>query len=240
VETLTTPKLKSLIASMLLELAMYSKPVIFVVISILVVVLIYSSSTYDVFAEWVFSEESCTSTRTDASYTCCYQIYDIEGPSIEVVATYCKECTFYPDREDVCTEPKKEALEEPPTPAPSGPSVVPGEGPLSQDGGVLQQPPADQGATALRTGEPPTPICAPGSVFDPDINECVLEKPPELCPDGSIRQPTVPAGPQPKCPPSEAEQPSAAEEPEEPQAEEPSADDEQLSGENGSEDNSNN
>ena len=54
------------------------------------------------------------------------------------------------------TEPKKESLDEPVTPPspPSGPSVVPGEGALSQDGGgggILQQQQADEG-----TQQPPT------------------------------------------------------------------------------------
>jgi hypothetical protein len=46
-------------------------------------------------------------------------------------------------------------------------------------------------------------------VLDPYINECVLENPLELCPDGSIPQPTSPGGTQPECPSFEAEQPGA-------------------------------
>jgi hypothetical protein len=148
---------------------MYDKPVIFLAISSLVVILIYGSYTVHAYAEPVFSEESCTDTRPDATYSCCYQIYDIEGPAIEIKATYCKECTFYPDREeDVCTEPKKESLDEPVTPPspPSGPSVVPGEGALSQDGGgggiLQQQQQADEG-----TQQPP--IIGEAEPLPPDI-----------------------------------------------------------------------
>lgn len=32
---------------------------------------------------------------------------------------------------------------------------------------------------AARTLEPPTPTCAPGTILDPDTNECVLENPPQ-------------------------------------------------------------
>lgn len=154
---------------------MYGKPVIFLAISFLVVILIYGSSTSDAFAEPVFSEESCTQTRSDATYTCCYQIYDIEGPAISTIATYCKECTFHPDREDVCTEPKKEALEEPvPPPLPSGPSVVPGEGAPSQDAGILQQQPADestqQGPTIVEE-EPVPPEIPPKQPEVPEAQE---------------------------------------------------------------------
>lgn len=46
--------------------------------------------------------------------------------------------------------------------------------------------------------------------------------PVEICPDGSLPQPTGPGGRQPECPPSVAEQ-SQAEEPEQLEAEEPEA-----------------
>jgi hypothetical protein len=162
-----------------------------------------------VFAERVFSEESCTSTRPDASYTCCYQIYDIEGPSIEVVATYCKECTFYPDREDVCTEPKKEALEEPPTPPPSGPSVVPGEGSLSQDGGVLQQPPT---STSPQIGRIAPQIAPPTSADEGMEPPTIAGEEPLPCPEGLELDEESGL-----CVPI---QPEAAEEPEQPEAQE--------------------
>jgi hypothetical protein len=122
-------------------------------------------------------------------------------------------------------------LEQPPRPPPAGPAAPLQGGVLEQleQGKVTpgfvpgflqrqeQQPPADQetGSEVPRTAEPLPPTCTPGSVFDPDINECVLENPPELCPDGSIPQLTGPGGTQPECPPSEAEEPQA-EEPEQP------------------------
>lgn len=123
---------------------MYDKPEIFLAIFALVVMWILGSSILDASAEPVFSEESCTNTRPDATYSCCYQIY--EDTTGATIATYCKECTFYPDREDVCTEPKKEALEQQVTPLPpsSGPPAVPGEVTPPQDGGILQQQTGDE------------------------------------------------------------------------------------------------
>jgi hypothetical protein len=81
-------------------------------------------------------------------------------------------------------------------------------------------------------------------VLDPDINECVLENPPELCPDGSIPQSTGPGGTQPECPSFEAEQPGAGpvaeEEQEESQPEEEQQQSEEGDGSSSSEDNSDN
>ena len=97
--------------------------------------------------------------------------------------------------------PQDGVLEQPPTQGVAPPTR--GQGVLPLDEEVLQQP-TDEGA-APRIVEPPPPTCAPGSVLDPDINECVLENPPELYPDGSIPQPTGPSGTQPECPSFEAD-----------------------------------
>jgi hypothetical protein len=113
-------------------------------------------------------------------------------------------------------------LEQPPQtnnpPIKSGDSVIPND-----DGKVLnqQQPdfqvrndanvPLNEGlGTAIpRTVEPLPPTCAPGTVLNPDINECLLENPPDSCPDGSIPQSSGPGNTQPECPPSETEEPQA-------------------------------
>jgi len=209
---------------------MYREPLTFVAISLLVVTLVHSSSM--LFAVTNSANEpfaTCTSAGiSDGSGSvpagrqllkCCRQTTDAAGE----VQTYCSTCEDGGTREKInCTDPVQQFTGQIPGDiiAPqdrvfqdSTPPTLPGSIPpaadrnvLQQDDGVLQQQPAADegtGATAPRTIEAPTPICAPGSVFDPDINECVLENPPELCPDGSTSQPTVPAGPLPKCPPSE-------------------------------------
>ena len=152
--------------------------------------------------------------------------------------------------------PEEGVLEQPPTPPPSGPAaplqggvleqleqdkVTPGLVPGFLQRQEQQQPPADQGtgSEVPRTVEQLSPTCTPGSIFDPDINECVLENPPELCPDGSIPQLTGPGGMQPECPPSEAEEPQA-EEPVQPAAEDPEQQQSSEEGDGSSEDNSNN
>ena len=267
---------------------MQRRSLIFVVISVLLVALVYSSFTpfilyaapYD--PGWRSSQD-CTITSF-GGVLCCWT---------ESGAEYCQTCVRIPEGTPgteeggwECTT-KEKSLEQPPTPPPFGPtatlqgvvleqldkqpslpappttgeSILPEDGVLEQpptpppfgpaaplQGGVLEQPPSEGGVTqpadqgtgseVPRTAEPLPPTCTPGSVFDPDINECVLENPPELCPDGSIPQLTGPGGMQPECPPSEAEEPQA-EEPEQPAAEDP----EQQPSEEGdgsSEDNGNN
>jgi hypothetical protein len=210
-----------------------TKPVIFVDISFLVVTLFYSPSiTFAIMNSANEPFATCTPAgKSDGSsgsssvpadrqlVKCCWLAYVDAGE----VQTYCSTCEDGGTRGKInCTDPVQQFTGQIPGDiiAPqdrvfqdSTPPTLPGSIPpaadrnvLQQDDGVLQQQPAADegtGATAPRTIEAPTPICAPGSVFDPDINECVLENPPELCPDGSTSQPTVPAGPLPKCPPSE-------------------------------------
>jgi hypothetical protein len=96
-------------------------------------------------------------------------------------------------------------------------------------------PEADQGtASAPRTVEPLTRTCPVGNVWDPEWMICVPDVPPlELCPDGSIPQPTGgPGGTQPECPPPSDAQQLRADQPEEQepgQPEEPQAAEEQQS-----------
>jgi hypothetical protein len=208
---------------------MYREPLTFVAISLLVVTLVHSSSM--LFAVTNSANEpfaTCTSAGiSDGSGSvpagrqllkCCRQTTDAAGE----VQTYCSTCEDGGTREKInCTDPVQQFTGQipddiiapqdgvfqdpiPPIPPRALPPTI-GGNVLQEDDGVLQQQPAEDGTGTTA----PPPICAPGSVFDPDINECVLEDSPELCPDGSIHQPTVPAGMQPKCPPSETEQPSA-------------------------------
>lgn len=103
-----------------------------------------------------------------------------------------------------------------PTPIPTPPQF----GQIAPQGQVLP-PTGDEGLTGVapRIVEPP-PICTPGSVLDPNINECVLENPPQLCPDGSIPKSTGPGGTRPECPPFETEEPEV-EDPDQPETQQP-------------------
>jgi hypothetical protein len=116
------------------------------------------------------------------------------------------------------------------TPPPQTGEIAPQEVPPAVPGA---EPPteeeADQGTTAApRTVQPLTKTCPFGNVWNPDWMICVPDVPPlELCPDGSLPQPTGPGGTQPECPSSdtqafqaeEPEQTPEEEEPEEPEAE---------------------
>ena len=253
-----------------------SKPVIFVVISVLGVALIYSSTTFEASAQVDDLDDyvDCGGADEDGWILCC--AYDPDSQT-----SICDECregspgdwecrdvpidsiptsdnTVLPGDTGVFEDPtlptppirtpgqgglpQDGVLEQPPTQGAAPPPPTRGQGVLPQDEGVLQQP-TDEGA-APRIVEPPPPTCAPGSVLDPDINECVLENPPELCPDGSIPQSTGPGGTQPECPSSEAEQPGAGPVAEEEQGESAPEEEQQQSeegdGSSSSEDNSDN
>ncbi|MGH9984711.1 MAG: hypothetical protein ACRD8W_12220 [Nitrososphaeraceae archaeon] len=263
-------------------MTLYSKPVIYVVISLLVLVVIYSSTlTFDLSAlmkrineiscdsltpaqDDVWEDICCWTERDDETseeqISCCgtkrdnKQVECWDTPTTSVPPT--SGDTILPGggvAEDPTpptppltprgTPPLGEIApeaEQPPTPPQPTPRT-PGQSVLPQDEGVLEQPTDEgTGGAAPRIVEPPPPTCAPGTVLDPDINECVLENPPELCPDGSIPQPTGPGGTQPECPPFEAEEPQAAEEPEQSESQEQDEaqpEEEQPSEEDSSEDN---
>jgi hypothetical protein len=117
-------------------LAGISKPLIFVVISVLVVVLVCSSFTpftpLIVYAEapapgWLASKD-CGSPVNGLTW-CCWA--EKEGKK-EV--KYCQTCVAQPDGSWECTTKEKQSLEQPPTPQPFDPTA-----PLQ--GGVLEQPP---------------------------------------------------------------------------------------------------
>jgi hypothetical protein len=107
-----------------------------------------------------------------------------------------------------------------PTPIPTPIPTPTPFGQIAPEGQVLP-PTGDEGLTGIapRIVEPP-PICTPGSVLDPNINECVLENPPQLCPDGSIPKSTGPGGTRPECPPFETEEPEV-EDPDQPETQQP-------------------
>jgi hypothetical protein len=255
---------------------MCSKPVMFVVISFLVIALIYGPSrTVNVLAAKIevgyANSDDCTGSVLEAGgKTCCWS----EDTGVDsVVEKFCQRCTHDESSGIVTCNNKFKAkmissggnipmLEEadptPTTPTPPpGPrsglgSILPGEGfvqepsestPPPQTGEIAPQevPPAvpgaeppteeeaDQGTTAApRTVQPLTKTCPFGNVWNPDWMICVPDVPPlELCPDGSLPQPTGPGGTQPECPSSdtqafqaeEPEQTPEEEEPEEPEAE---------------------
>jgi len=113
-----------------------SKPLIFVVISVLVVALVCSSFTpftpLIVYAEapapgW-FASKDCGSPVNGLTW-CCWT--EKEGKK-EV--KYCQTCAAQPDGSWECTTKEKQSLEQPPTPQPFDPTA-----PLQ--GGVLEQPP---------------------------------------------------------------------------------------------------
>jgi hypothetical protein len=168
-----------------------SKPVIFVVISFLVVALIYAPSSTFSIPNRAGQQGSCTPIggmggTGGALMNCCWfenvpPGTGYEGGNKEM---YCSECEDGGTRGMVnCSEPELQffegrrpglavlpeggVLEEPPTPPP-GPAA-----PL-QDGGVLQQTPgqgaAPPGTTAapapkpeVACGPPPMPACGPNS-----------------------------------------------------------------------------
>lgn len=116
---------------------MYSKPVIFVVISILVVVLIYSSvSASGVFAvppddNWGESRGTCETSGDGLTVTCCWRE---RIPGSILGESYCQTCkkTVTGGGIRIDCDPKElQFREQPPTT---------GEGVLPQDG-VLEQPP---------------------------------------------------------------------------------------------------
>jgi hypothetical protein len=125
-------------------------PVIFVVISVLVVAFIYSSYLgFEAFAEpadpnWGV-EGTCELTPDKETTTCCWTEPDLYNPGETV--TWCQTCNFYGDfcgpihLDSNPTGPfaplKDGVLEE--QPQPSGSTAPP------QDDGVLQQPPSKGG-----------------------------------------------------------------------------------------------
>jgi hypothetical protein len=151
------------------------KLLIFVVISVLVVALMYSSvSTSGVFAvppDDNFGGRNCV-IHDDLTVTCCWQEPDLNNPGEEV--SWCQTCNLDPtdcgplrSSTGPFAPPQDGILDEPPAP-PSGPAA-----PL-QDGGVLQQTPsqgaAPPGTTAapapkpeVACGPPPMPACGPNS-----------------------------------------------------------------------------
>jgi hypothetical protein len=183
---------------------LYSKAVIFVVISVLVVALGYSPSyTFSVFGQGRNMGEYACEFVAGGKLECC-------ALDLDTYDTWCTTCdnTIPPSN---CSEAELQFKEQPPTPptppltprgtpplgeiAPEaeqppappqptprtpGQSVLPGEG-------VLQQPPADDG-TAPRTVEPPTadeatqpppePLtdCPEGQILDEETGLCVLEE----------------------------------------------------------------
>jgi hypothetical protein len=220
---------------------LYSKPLIFVIISALVVLLVYSSySTSDVFA-LTRGPVICqlVGSETDV-YECCQTETDDDGIEIQ----WCTMCDRALPEGSQCTERQPGrifgALEQPPTPPPSGPSAPlqggvleqpPSQGvapPLTQDqgvlpeDGVLQLPPAEQDAAEL---PPPTaketqpaaveeeqsvPVCQERLEFNEDLGFCV----PTECPEGQLLDDETGI--------CVLEEPETAEEPEEqPQGEQP-------------------
>ena len=183
-------------------MALYSKPVIFVVISVVVVSLVYSSSsTSDVFA-LTRGPVICqlVGSETDL-YECCQTETDDD---IEI--QWCTLCDTALPEGSQCTERQPGrifgALEQPPTPPPSGPAaplqggvleqppsqgVAPpltrGQGVLPEDG-ALQQLPTDEGTAAEEspTTEETVPVCQEGLEFNEDLGFCV----PEDCPEGQV------------------------------------------------------
>jgi hypothetical protein len=142
---------------------MRSKPMIFLVISFLVVALIYSS-----FSEFVSAvprdpkntpaSTSCT-TNKDGSQTCCWRVR-VSG---QILADeYCQICASVGSND--CKSPVKQAiLEQPPTPPPT-----PGPAARLQDGGVLEQPPTGEVTPPLTEGERET---ATEEAEEPQVEE---------------------------------------------------------------------
>jgi hypothetical protein len=143
---------------------LHNKPLIFVVISVLVVALVYSpaATTFYVFAappnRGFLNSESCNNKpdiKSGDKVACCWNEHGAEGITFRM----CQQCTW---TEGVgysnCNKPRsipitsgegivapleEGVLEQPPTPSPSGPAA-----PL-QDGGVLQQTPGQGAAPPL-------------------------------------------------------------------------------------------
>ena len=177
-------------------MTLYSKPVIFMVVSFIVVGLIYSSTlTFIVFAAPPDPNRpgqggTCggitTNPRTgNNSQTCCWteRVPGKLPPSNK--ATYCQTCEFTTAGSDC--KPKQQqlgpsssgvspleegVLEQPPTQG-VAPPLTRGQSVLPQDGVLQQQEPADQGEAELQAPEETEPANA--------------EEVPELvCPEGQV------------------------------------------------------
>ena len=250
-----------------------SKPLIFVVISVLVIALLYGPlSAFEVNAlppDPKYESGTCGGITTDKktgehNRTCCWtQTKEGSTGVFKPRAKYCQTCSADAEGKFTICDKKRIAevvANEPPTPPPtepSGPFVLPEEGilqeptPPSSDpaaplqDGVLQQPPADQGAAiptqpategsqpATVDEEQPVPVCQEGLEFNEDLGFCI----PTDCPEGQeLNEDTGICVLE--------EQPAADEEQEEQQQteeEQPQPEGEQPSEESGSEgDNSNN
>jgi hypothetical protein len=143
-------------------LAGISKPLIFVVISVLAVTLIFNSIS-DVSSRITRSGETCNPVG-DGRQFCCGTEKDDKGtrtPTDDTYKTYCEVCTDYGPDLRICDDyegpqppqpsgpavlPEDGVLEQPPTPPPSGPAA-----PL-QDG-VLEQPPTQGVAPPVTRGQ---------------------------------------------------------------------------------------
>lgn len=146
-------------------MALYSKPVIFAVISILVLALIYDSTFIpNVSSKITRSGEKCNPVG-DGRQFCCGTERDDKGtksPIDDTYKTYCEVCTDYGPDLRICDDyegqqppepsgpavlPDDGVLEQPPTPPPNGPAA-----PL-QDGGVLEEPATPLGPTPPTQGQ---------------------------------------------------------------------------------------
>jgi hypothetical protein len=187
-----------------------SKPLIFVVISVLVVALVHSSySGFEAFAEpkdpkWD-TAESCVYHGEVEGTTCCWGETDILDPEGEAII-WCQTCKVVAGGHEECgpvgvdldrssTGPlaplEDGVLEQPPTPPPTGPFVPP-------QGGVLQQPPVEEGGSQpLTRGQegvlPPAGVSkqppAEQGTTEPPATEgaqpaIVEEEPAPVCPEG--------------------------------------------------------
>jgi hypothetical protein len=222
--------------------------VVFVVISVLVGALVYSSiSAFNVFAVQrgeAPPDADCEGDVISDTAVCCWTEADPD-PERGIELNWCQSCST-----NGCNNkfPAPLELEQPPTPTPGpaaplqdggvlqqpptqgvAPPVTRGQGVSPQDG-ALQQPPADQGATELpppatEETQPATeqsvPVCQEGLEFNEDLGFCV----PENCPEGQILDEETGL--------CVLEEQEAVEEPEQ----QPTEEEQQPSEENGSEDN---
>ena len=213
-----SPKIeKCLITSFVYQHSMQRRS-LFACISVLVVALLYSPlSAFMVNAlppDPNYEGGTCSGITTNRNTgqldrTCCWtQTKEGSKGVFKPRAKYCQTCSADAEGKFTNCSAKRIAevvSDEPPTPPPtepSGPFVLPADGVLHdpttppsdpaaplQDG-VLQQPPADQGATELRPPtiedsqpatveqEPPVPVCQEGLEFNEDLGFCV----PAECP----------------------------------------------------------
>ncbi|MGH9984962.1 MAG: hypothetical protein ACRD8W_13515 [Nitrososphaeraceae archaeon] len=175
------------------------------VISVLVVALVYSpaTTTFYVFAappvEEFLNSGDCRvppSLQTGSYVTCCWN--NMRG------YLTCQTCQWTQNVGYSNCSNVESALEQTPTPPPSGPAaplqdgvleqppgqgVAPpltrGQGVLPQDGVLQQQEPADQGEAELQAPEETKPanaeevpelVCPEGQVIDEETGLCVLEE----------------------------------------------------------------